>query len=437
MTDAVPKGNTKGRAWFALPFAVALALAGVIAGVIVQQQGGFGYAGHKAPVYLMLSEQIAQGHYGLTEGAPTCAPVPSILWPLFSAPFALLPVFPYIPIIVDGLALLGIIALGLALFGRMGMYATARGYAIAAWFLTIVVALMNLIPLLFLGSGHCATIFTVLLVLHGIAYFMDAGRVPWWLVVGIIVGPALSYNLIAVSIAAMIVLMFRKRYAAAGISFAAIAAILGGFSVFLNAMGAELVPACAVAHLTEADANLGMALIRNAQAHLALPECRVIAVVCAYLVVQAVAFRSQPQGLIQLFAVIALVLFFLFGSHGNDYLEFVTPMIVLTVFALVYSHDSLFRRLSETTSVAHIAATVAVITVVAFFRFVPILVEVPATVYATVSPATQSAPAEDPAPAPQEEPPAEAAPAAEATEVEADTAEEEATPDTEPGEGPI
>lgn len=366
----------KSRFWLALPFIVAIASAAVVVAIMVQTGGGFGYLSEEASVHLALGAQIAKGHYGVEPGEAS-APVASILWPLMLAPFASTPAYPYVPFIIEFIALLGAIALTLAIVGRMGLYQSERGYGLAAGLGVLAILLLNTIPLLFLGTGQMVGVFVAVLVLHGLVRFLDTGRMPWWLVVGIIVAPALQYSLLCVSVAAIMVLLIRKRF---GVAFACVViagVTLGAYSALLIQLGLAPIPASAFGYLEFSSLH---AFLMNARDNVSHTEGRALAVVCGVLLVQMIANRRRPQGVVQLFGVVILLGHFLFGDAGGNFLGGVTPVVMLTALVLLYSHDAFMRRIADSVPVTRTLAVIGVVLFVGFARHITLLSDIPSSV---------------------------------------------------------
>lgn len=70
---------------------------------------------------------------------------------------------------------------------------------------------LNLVGVVFTGMEHSLHIAATMVIVYGITVFLDEGRVPWWLILAIVLGPLLRYEGLALSLAAVGVL-FIHRY---------------------------------------------------------------------------------------------------------------------------------------------------------------------------------------------------------------------------------
>ena len=374
MTAEQQTPSNNARYWLALPFVVAIALGGIILGLqAAQNNNEFHYFGIGDTLVSTTGQVMFDGYNEAVESYGEM--VPSILWPIIVTAFAYIPeIHWHAPFAVDALGLLGAMALGLTLLGRMDLYKTYRGYALAAGFATVVLVFMNGVPIALLGTGYGASLFFAMLTLHGLARMLDTGRVPWWLPFAIIVGPLFNYGIAPFSDAAIIALLLRRRFSVAIACAIVYFGLLLGYTVYLTQVGAGFFPSSAYGHL---DFSSFMAFFANAQQNVSGIDGRVIAAVCGALVVQAIANRRNPQGIIQIFAVIALLSFILFGNPAQMYMPEQTIFVIVTGFVLLYTHDAFIRRISDSVPTAQTIAVAAIITFILLPQWTPQLLGMP------------------------------------------------------------
>lgn len=101
---------------------------------------------------------------------------------------------------------------------------------------------LNLVGVVFTGMEHSLHIAATMVIVYGITVFLDEGRVPWWLILAIVLGPLLRYEGLALSLAAVGVLFIRGARRPALLASAGIIATLGSFTAALIAMGLEPLP---------------------------------------------------------------------------------------------------------------------------------------------------------------------------------------------------
>ena len=279
-----------------------LLVAGLFAFLLVrvlQLSGGrFTYSLDDPYIHLALSEQIAQGHYGLEDGEPA-APSSSVVWPYLLAPFAPFAVHELVPLIVAGLSLLASVALLDALLVRAGL---DRGPRDRLWRLGLVlglVAFLNVAGVAFTGMEHSLAIALVLAVVLGTLDEARTGRIGAWLVLGVVAGPLVRYESAAVSAAALVHLLVRRRWGAALALGTLAAAGPLAFSLHLRSLGLPLLPSSV---LTKSEIVAGgslaaalAALRTNLSITLENPQGRVLLALGALCLVRAVQARRDPR----------------------------------------------------------------------------------------------------------------------------------------------
>jgi len=344
------------RWWLVTPFVVALlTVAILVAAILARNAGKFTYTLDDAYIHLALSERIAEGHYGINAGE-SATPASSIIWPFFLAPFASEPWQEDVPLALAGLSTLGALFVMLRLFKRGGLTATPQGPAYAAGFVILALFCLNLVTILFTGMEHSLQVFIALVIIWGIVVFIDTGRVPWWLVAALALGPLVRYELAAISVSAMVVLVLRRHYWAAILSFCLMVLFLGAFSVFLYLQGLPMLPSSVLLHSISAHAvletgasqsgllatvyNKAHSLFLNVIDAIYLAEGRIVAAMAAILFVQWLFHPLDRLAPLRLFTVIATTLILLFGQFEGIVFRYQTYLIVFVTVAFVYANMS-------------------------------------------------------------------------------------------------
>lgn len=190
---------------------------------MVRTQGTFSYSLDDPYIHLALSEQLALGHYGLHPDAPS-APSSSILWPWLLAPAAATPWHALMPLILNGIALLWVLSLLRQLLGRCGLLGAGRHHLFAAGWIVLFSALINLPFLISTGMEHTLQVALALAVVRGLLDLESDAPTPRGtyplLLFALAVGPLVRYESLALSLAAILFLVLRRRYllaAAAGL----------------------------------------------------------------------------------------------------------------------------------------------------------------------------------------------------------------------------
>ncbi len=195
-------------------------------------------------IHMALAEHIRHGHYGVNAGEFS-SPSSSILWPFLIVPFASLE---YGPLVFNLLAALAtVFVYARILEGSLPAAFEGAGRLIGALFLILLILATNVIGLVFTGMEHSLQLLAVAVVAWGLILEGEHGVVHPWLVAALIVAPLVRYENLAVSVAAAVYLAVRGHARVAALSTLAIAAWIGGFSLFLMRLGLDPLPESVVA----------------------------------------------------------------------------------------------------------------------------------------------------------------------------------------------
>jgi hypothetical protein len=229
-----------------IAFPLVLAAAGVILlglflSVLKLNRGTFIYTMDDPYIALTLSDQIRHGNYGIDAGLH-CAPASSILFPFLLAPASGTPLHPYLPLILNCLALFATMAIMWRLFKHLRLAEDTFGIVAQAIALLLLAICLNLIGVVFSGLEHSLHIAATAACIYGLALFLDEDKMPVWLPAVIVINPLLRYEGLALSLGAILVLAVRGRWRTAAATFALMVLFIGGFSVFLVWLGLPPLP---------------------------------------------------------------------------------------------------------------------------------------------------------------------------------------------------
>jgi len=223
--------------------AIGVTLVALFAGILRINDGKFLYTLDDPYIHLALSDQIRHGNYGLYPGTHA-APSSSILYPFLLAPLSGTPLHPWLPLFLNVCALfftaeiLRRFLLHLKLAPETDTFATVAQAVV----LYLMALSFNLIGVVFTGLEHSLHIAAVAATIYGLALFLESDRLPEWLPAAIVISPMIRYEGLALSTAALLILALRGRIRRALATFAAMVALLGGFSLFLMKLGLPPLP---------------------------------------------------------------------------------------------------------------------------------------------------------------------------------------------------
>lgn len=228
----------------ALPLALTVIgaiLLGLVLSILRLNSGVFIYTMDDPYIGLALSDQIHDGNYGINAGLHA-APSSTILFPILLATASGTSLHPYLPLILNSLALFATLVIIWRLFAHLRLATDTFGIIVQAAALLLLAIDLNLIGVVFTGLEHNLHIMAVAATLYGLVLFLDKGKMPAWLPAVIVLAPLLRFEGLALSLAALVVLALRGRWRTAVATFALIVLFIGGFSAFLVSMGLPPLP---------------------------------------------------------------------------------------------------------------------------------------------------------------------------------------------------
>jgi hypothetical protein len=237
-----PPISLTGKIAFPLAMTVIGAiLLGLVLAILRLNNGTFLYTMDDPYIGLAFSDQIRHGNYGMKAGVHA-APDSSILYPLLLAPASGTPLHPYLPLILNSLALFATLVIIWRLFAHLRLAEDTLGIVTQAIALLLLAIYLNLIGVVFTGLEHNLHILAVAATIFGLALFLDKGKMPAWLPAVIVLAPLLRFEGLALSLAALVVLALRGRWRTALGTLALIVLFIGGFSAFLVSLGLAPLP---------------------------------------------------------------------------------------------------------------------------------------------------------------------------------------------------
>jgi len=329
LLEEEPAGVKKLQRWPAerVAFPLVLAVTGAILlslvlSILKLNNGAFIYSMDDPYIALALSDQISHGNYGINAGQH-CAPASSILFPFLLAAAAGTPLHPYVPLILNSLALFATLAILWRLFAHLRLAEDTFGMVAQAAALLLLAICLNLIGVVFTGLEHSLHIAAVAATIYGLALFLDTDVMPAWLPAVIVLGPLLRYEGLALSLGALLVLALRGRWRTAASAFLLIVLFLGGFSLFLVRLGLPPLPSSVLSKSDFAAKGMGgagMGLLDsirlNAWNMACIPAGFVMLVIGVAAAVVCIRQLPSPPWRWRSQGLMALLLVSLIGAHA-------------------------------------------------------------------------------------------------------------------------
>jgi hypothetical protein len=345
-----------------LPFVILLVVFGLeLWAILVFDEGHFIYTLDDAYIHLALAENIARGHYGVNLGEFS-APSSSIIWPFLLAPFSKLRVGTYMPLVINLLASFGSVYLFGSLAVRSaGESETFNRLPVVCILMILLIPITNVVGLLFTGMEHSLQVFLAMMVLLGIIREQEAGRVPWWLCAAIVGGPLVRYENLALALPALAYLAIRHHHRSLLLCSGALAAAIGGFSLFLYSKHLGILPTSVLAKSGVASGGGGLELIaQNLFQNISTRQGKVLSLGLVLLLGVAFASRrAREERLLASWAGFSLTLHLLAGRFGS-YSRYEIYMWTTVLLTLIYLFGNQLVRLSNGIPLPRVVAALSV-----------------------------------------------------------------------------
>ena len=179
--------------------------------LVMDRTGGFfEYTLDDPYIHLAMSEQIANGGYGVNAGEYTSASS-SILFPFLLAPFAGFDWHWLTPLFVGFAGLLASALLWGRFVGEIASRATP-GVRLYLVVLALIGPLfLHFVGMSLIGMEHGLSVLAAMMVAYGLIRHAEGHGISWFLALGIILSPMLRFEGLAVSCFACAVLLFSGR----------------------------------------------------------------------------------------------------------------------------------------------------------------------------------------------------------------------------------
>ena len=326
-------------------------------------------------IHLAMAENLRHGHYGVNADEVS-SPSSSIAWPFLLIPCAALAASPFAINLVC--ALITVLLFGRIVATVLPLDDRAAGAAVTATTLVLLILGTNLVGLVFSGMEHSLQVLLVVLVAWGLVSESRTGRAPWWLVLAVAAAPLARYENLAVSAAAILYLLLRRRTGLAAAAAVLTALPVAAFSLYLVRLGLEPLPTSVIAKSYVMETGGAFpAIIGNLLHNLENVRTIVMCIGTGGLLV--FALRDRTGGWVRPLAAaagLAVVLHLLAGKHGwlDRYEVYIWTFFLLAAMAILGDTAS---HLRGRRSAAALAAGFGLFIVATSFSYLQGLITLP------------------------------------------------------------
>ena len=300
-----------------------------------RNDGQFVYTLDDPYIHLALSENIAEGHYGINRGEFT-APSSSALWPFLLVSFSFISFFTLAPLLMNTVFALITVLLLYRFYGKKGLFLT-----IASIFA------FNLVGLVLTGMEHSLQLLLVVVIAVGASAFLEKKKVYWWMSAALVAAPLIRYECLAVSLPVLLFLFISGARKKALLLFLLTLILLGAFSFFLINLGLDPLPASVYAKSSLVSDSGSMNSILGNLGN-SLKSFRGIAQLLLLFLIGAVLFSKKRNRTEKLFActVILSIVMHLVAGRSGWFHRYGVYMWAFSVLAAVQLYQKILNRYS-------------------------------------------------------------------------------------------
>jgi hypothetical protein len=300
-------------AFYTASFVLAAGIIWQLIHILNLNAGMLVYTLDDAYIHLALAENIAKFHYGINL-SEFSSPASSILWPFLLAPWMKLPYHYLVPFIYNVACSFGILYFEWKLLDYGFADNTSKFKTLfIGILLCFLLAVTNIVPLIFMGMEHSAQLLGVVAVLYAMVRELENKYSPALAIASIVFCSLIRYENISIALLACLFFFLqghrRDAVVAGGIVFAAVAA----FSLFLVLHG---LPALPVSVLVKTG-NLQQAVHPLARVYLLANTERGAFFALLMLFFAGLLFRPEFTKGRRLLSAIVCVALFLYLEYGH------------------------------------------------------------------------------------------------------------------------
>ena len=221
---------------------VSLALTAIIAVSLTLTDGHLVYSLDDPYIHLAVAESILEGGYGINTDHYS-SPSSSILYPVLLAGLLGIGLGDWSPLFLNVLAALAVTWLCAGVLWTKAVDEAGPFAALwAAALLPLLIVSMNLIGLPMTGMEHTLHMLASLGVLAGFLSVAPHKPLPWILVGGIVLAPLLRFEGAAISLAALVALLFLGRTREAAVLSIILGTLFAAYALLMHSLGLPVLP---------------------------------------------------------------------------------------------------------------------------------------------------------------------------------------------------
>lgn len=213
-----------------------------LAAILLLNDGKFTYTLDDSYIHLSLAENIYQGNYGINSNEFS-SPSSSIIWPFLLVPFVSLKFYYLTPLVLNFfITSITIIILYNILYNYiLSDYKLFTGFG-KHFLVLYFILIFNLVGLIFTGMEHSLQVLLIVTIVSGLFKFIESKKIPFYLILSVIISPLIRYENLAISLSIIIFLFLLQERKLSINLFGLITLPILLFSVYLYFNNREFLP---------------------------------------------------------------------------------------------------------------------------------------------------------------------------------------------------
>ncbi|MBM7843817.1 hypothetical protein [Herpetosiphon giganteus] len=287
-------------------------------------------------IHLSLARNIAHGHYGINLIEPS-APSSSILWPFILAIFARLPLFEYMPLLLN-------IGFGVAILYFLHKIVTLIFHdrlnpATKAFLISVLGIVASISPLVWSGMEHLLQILLAVIILYHLLELEINNTLNRWLLVAVIMNGFVRYESLAISIPVLLFIFLKGHRRAALLGLVLTLVPIAAFSYFLHRLGLGYLPTSVIIKGAQfSDKTSFEILLKNLGYATNAKTWYFLLVIMAFLLV---GLRQKTHIYFRLTVSLSILLQALFGTFLSSYYRYESYMIIYALLAWIFLYKEI------------------------------------------------------------------------------------------------
>jgi hypothetical protein len=241
----------------------------IVAATLLTCQGHLIYSLDDPYIHLALAQKLGQLHYGINS-AEYSAPCSSILYPFLLAAGLKLGLGGYAPAVINAMAGAGTVVSIAVLAAKLRLPAEQLPLPAIVMVAATIVLCSNAVGLAMTGMEHSLHVLVTGGVVLGLLQALQAGIAPWWLLACLAAQPLIRFEGVAVTGAAILVLLLARHGRMAAAAALAVGAEMTLYAAFMHHLGLPAMPSSVLAKssvVREAGSGSLTGLIKGAVAN--------------------------------------------------------------------------------------------------------------------------------------------------------------------------